>query len=76
MYFDLPILHQTTSKVRLIVLLADEDDCDEKEWLKAASGNPAFDFLKDEKEDIYTHADGKPYQLFKRNWAAAIETPD
>ena len=31
----------------------DEDDFSEKDWLKAASGNDAFDFLSDESEDIY-----------------------
>jgi hypothetical protein len=36
-------------------------DLDEKEWLQAAAINPAFDFLKDPEEDIYTLADGKPF---------------
>lgn len=58
---DSPVPNQMTSKVRLIILLPDEEDIDEKEWLRAASSNPAFDFLKDENEDIYTHADGKPF---------------
>ena len=58
---DSPVPHQMKSKVRLIILLPDEEDIDEKEWLRAASSNPAFDFLKDEKENIYTHAEGKPF---------------
>jgi Z1 domain len=33
----------------------------QSEWLKAASNNPVFDFLKDPDEDIYTLADGKPF---------------
>lgn len=37
-----------------------EDDISEDEWLKAAAANEAFDFLKDESEDIYTRADGRP----------------
>ena len=55
---DLP---ETVSpgKVRVIVLF-DEDDFNDKEWLKAASKNDAFDFLNDETEDIYTLEDGKP----------------
>ena len=36
---------------------------DEIEWLRSASANPAFDFLKDSKENIYTDADGKPFKL-------------
>ncbi len=30
-----------------------EDEINENEWLKAASKNPAFDFLKDPEEVIY-----------------------
>jgi hypothetical protein len=36
----------------------------EKDWLEAASHNEAFDFLKDETEDIYTLADGKALYFF------------
>ncbi len=58
---DTPVPHKSKGKVRLIILLPEGDDINESEWLRAASGNPAFDFLKDPKEDIYTHADGKPF---------------
>ena len=58
---DSPVPHQAKSKVRLIILLLDEEDIDEIEWLRAASNNTAFDFLKDKREDIYTHADGKSF---------------
>ncbi len=34
---------------------------DDGEWLKAAARNPAFDFLREPIEDIYTLADGKPF---------------
>ncbi len=54
---DLP--ENISAKVRVIVLF-DEDDLNEKEWMKAASKNDAFDFLNDEAEDIYTLEDGKP----------------
>lgn len=47
-------------------LTADEvafvTDMDEKEWLRAAGQNPAFDFLKDPAEDRYTLRDGKPFR--------------
>lgn len=36
------------------------DDWDEVEWLKAIAQNPAFDFLHNPEEDIYTIHDGKP----------------
>ena len=53
---DLP--ENASAKVRVIVFF-DEADISEKEWLKAASENEAFDFLSDEAEDIYTLEDGK-----------------
>ncbi len=31
----------------------------EQEWLRAADGNPAFEFLADPDEDVYSLADGK-----------------
>lgn len=43
-----------------IILLMDEEENIEKEWLSALATNPALDFLKDELEDIYTITDGKP----------------
>ena len=38
----------------------DEAEWDEGEWMEAAAKNPAFSFLEDEGEDIYTVSDGKP----------------
>lgn len=32
----------------------------DKEWLKATSQSPSFDFLQDEAEDIYSLNDGTP----------------
>jgi hypothetical protein len=48
-------------RVRVIVLYSPVDEWDEKEWLHAAARNPAFDFLKDAEEDIYSLADGRPF---------------
>ncbi len=31
----------------------------EQEWLRAAAANPAFEFLADPDEDVYSLADGK-----------------
>ena len=47
--------------VRVIILIPEETDLDEQEWLQVAAINPAFDFLKEPEEDIYTLADGKPF---------------
>ncbi len=45
----------------MIILLPEDTDLDEKLWLQAAGSNPAFEFLTDTAEDIYTAADGKPF---------------
>ncbi len=55
----LPITEK--SKVRVIILLPEESEIGETEWLKTAASNPAFDFLKEPEEDIYTREDGKPF---------------
>ena len=55
----LPVVGPT--KVRVIILLPEEADIDEMEWLQAAAANPVFDFLKEPEEDIYTLANGRPF---------------
>lgn len=47
-------------RVKIIILMAEEEDLDDDDWLKAVSVNPAFDFLQEEAENIYTVTDGKP----------------
>ena len=50
-------------RVRIIVLSAiDDDEIDEVAWLKAASTSPAFAFLNDPEEDIYSAEDGEPFR--------------
>lgn len=49
-------------RVRVIVLFSDEEDFDEAEWLRAAAANPAFDFLKNTAEDIYSVTDGVSFR--------------
>jgi hypothetical protein len=39
-----------------------DEDFNEEAWLQAISSNPAFDFLYDSTENIYTSADGNPLQ--------------
>jgi hypothetical protein len=55
----LPVTGPT--RVRAIILLPEESDIDEVEWLRAAAANPASDFLKEPEEDIYTLSDGRPF---------------
>jgi hypothetical protein len=58
---DEPLPIPGQSRVRVIVLVPDGEDISEAAWTKAASASPAFDFLKDAAEDVYTAADGKPF---------------
>jgi len=58
---DEPLPIPGQSHVRVIVLVPEAEDISEEAWSKAASANPAFDFLKDAAEDVYTAADGKPF---------------
>ncbi|MCH6234774.1 hypothetical protein [Cognataquiflexum rubidum] len=53
-------LHFSNKEVRVLILVEDED-IDEKSWLKALSKNPSFDFLSEPEEDIYTTKHGKPF---------------
>ena len=58
---DEPLPIAGPSRVRVIILLPDDADLDEKLWHRAALSNPAFEFLTDPAEDVYTAADGKPF---------------
>jgi hypothetical protein len=48
-------------RVRVIVLYSLNGERDEAEWLRAAASNPAFADLANSEEDIYSLADGKPF---------------
>jgi len=51
-------------RVRVIILspLTEfADEWSEMEWLKASLSNPAFEYLRDPEEDIYSISDGKPF---------------
>ncbi len=58
---DEPVPISENQTVRVIILYPEAEDIDEKKWLYAATKNPAFDFLKEPSEDIYTVNDGKPF---------------
>ena len=45
----------------MIVLYPLDDDWDETEWLRAAVRNPAFDYLKESADEIYSVKDGKAF---------------
>lgn len=51
-------------RVRVIVLSPLTEivgEWDKRDWLKASLNNPAFEYLNDPEEDIYTIKDGKPF---------------
>jgi hypothetical protein len=59
---DTPLPVTGSGRVRVIVLFEeDSEEIVESEWLYAATTNPAFSFLKEAGEDIYTLADGRPF---------------
>ncbi|MBS4029199.1 MAG: hypothetical protein KGZ58_11280 [Ignavibacteriales bacterium] len=60
LFFEEPLTHIPSGKVRVILMFENEDEITEKEWLASALRNPVFEFLKDEREDIYTLLDAKP----------------
>lgn len=63
-----PLLTVLNKQVKIIVLFEEEtDEFDEATWLQSLSVNPAFDFLKDDAEDIYTLEDGQPFDANKFN---------
>jgi hypothetical protein len=61
LHLDEPLPIVGPSRVRVIILIPEETDISETEWLQSAASNSAFDFLKEPEEDIYTLADGKPF---------------
>jgi hypothetical protein len=49
--------------VRIIILVDEKSDEVDEEmlWVNSISSNPAFDFLNDINEDIYSLTDGEPF---------------
>jgi hypothetical protein len=58
---DGPLPVSGPSRVRVLILVPEPEEVEETTWLKAAAANSAFDFLKDEAEDVYTRSDGHPF---------------
>ena len=56
-------LDKSESNVRILILL-DEDSSEQEEeklWMNSISKNPAFDFLYDSMEGIYSLKVGEPF---------------
>ena len=62
LHLDEPVNSLPAGRVRVILLLPDSAESEDEEWLQAEATNPAFDFLKDPEEDIYTAADCRPFR--------------
>lgn len=59
---DSNLPYKSASRVRVIILFDETSkEVSEKEWLKMASENPAFEEWNNPLEDIYTLKDGKPF---------------
>ena len=56
-----PLTNVRKGPVRVILLLPENGDLQEREWLRLAANDPALDFLKDPAEDIYAADDGQPF---------------
>ncbi len=56
---ELPVSGPT--RVKVIVLYPLSENGDDGEYLRAAARNPAFEYLKESVEDIYSAKDGKPF---------------
>jgi hypothetical protein len=54
-------LNKSDSKVRVLILFDDDssEQEDETTWINSISKNPAFDFLSDSNEDVYSLKDGE-----------------
>ena len=60
LHVDQPIPIDGPCRVRVLLLIPEGEELPEDEWRRAAARNPAFAFLSDPAEDIYSAADGKP----------------
>ncbi len=57
---DYPV-QKSNRNVRVIILLEEDEPVEDDEtlWMKSFSKNPAFGYLNDDSEDIYTVNDGE-----------------
>jgi hypothetical protein len=55
-------LDRSDSPVRVLILLEEDTaENEEKLWVDSISKNPAFEFLHDSDEDVYSINDGEPF---------------
>ena len=49
-------------RVKVIVLIPNDEEISDNQWLKATKGNEVFGFLDDPAEEIYSMSDGEDFQ--------------
>lgn len=54
-------LEEKNRKVKVIVLVPEENEDNESEWLQTIAKNPSLSFLNEPEEDIYSLQSGKPF---------------
>ena len=52
-------LEITNQRAKIIVLIPEKEEMSDLAWLQAITLNPAFNFLNDKEEDIYSITDGE-----------------
>ncbi|OOG75219.1 hypothetical protein [Algoriphagus sp. A40] len=45
-----------------VLILSEDEELEEKNYLRFLSNNPALDFLNEPEEDVYSIKDGKPFK--------------
>ncbi len=61
LYLDNDLVGIGPSRVRVVILVTEGLSTDDEEWMRAAATSPAFEFLADPAEDVYSLADGQPF---------------
>lgn len=60
LHLDQPLPVAGPNRARVIILIPEEMDFEEGDWLRAAARNPSFAFLAEPAEELYSLADGRP----------------
>ena len=55
-------LNKSNRKVKILIMVDDNKKTSDEDalWMQSIASNPAFDFLNDPAEDIYSITDGEP----------------
>jgi hypothetical protein len=62
---DRPLPFSGPTRVKVIVLYPFAEEIGEPEWLRMSAQNPAFAYLHEAAEDIYSTDDGVPFHDYQ-----------